>query len=49
MPKRSVIGIGAGAHYTLYDPATDRIESRSVAATAAPNAATTKRRGLGFA
>ena len=49
MPKRSVIGIGAGAQYTLYDPATDRIEFRTVATTAAPNAAPTKRRGLGFA
>ena len=49
VPKRSVIGIGAGAHYTLYDPATDRIEFRTVATTAATNAAPTKRRGRGFA
>ena len=26
VPKRSVIGIGGGKHYTLYDPATDHIE-----------------------
>ena len=28
VPKRSVIGIGGGMHYTLYDPATDHIEFR---------------------
>jgi hypothetical protein len=28
VPKRSVIGIGGGRHYTLYDPATDHIEFR---------------------
>ena len=26
VPKRSVIGIGSGANYTLYDPASDQIE-----------------------
>lgn len=26
VPKKSVIGIGCGSHYTLYDPATDRID-----------------------
>ena len=25
VPKRSVIGIGGGDHYTLYDPATDHL------------------------
>ena len=25
VPKRSVIGIGQGDHYTLYDPATDHL------------------------
>ena len=34
VPKRSVIGIGCGEHYTLYDPASDhteflRVDSRS--------------------
>ena len=29
VPKRSVIGIGEGKNYTLYDPATDHIEFRS--------------------
>ena len=28
VPKRSVIGIGGGKQYTLYDPATDHIEFR---------------------
>ena len=31
VPKRSVIGIGSGANYTLYDPASDHIEFLSVA------------------
>ena len=31
VPKRSVIGIGTGANYTLYDPASDRVEFLSVA------------------
>ena len=26
VPKRSVIGIGSGVNYTLYDPASDHIE-----------------------
>ena len=30
VPKRSVIGIGSGANYTLYDPASDHIEFVSV-------------------
>ena len=30
VPKRSVIGIGSGANYTLYDPASDHIEFISV-------------------
>ena len=31
VPKRSVVGIGSGTNYTLYDPASDRIEFLSVA------------------
>ena len=31
VPRRSVIGIGSGANYTLYDPASDHIEFLSVA------------------
>ena len=31
VPKRSVIGVGSGANYTLYDPASDHIEFLSVA------------------
>jgi hypothetical protein len=31
VPKRSVIGIGSGENYTLYDPASDRVEFLSVA------------------
>ena len=31
VPKRSVIGIGSGENYTVYDPASDRIEFLSVA------------------
>ena len=30
VPKRSVIGIGSGAKYTLYDPGSDHIEFLSV-------------------
>ena len=30
VPKRSVIGIGCGEHYTLYDPASDHTEFLSV-------------------
>jgi hypothetical protein len=26
VPKRQVIGIGAGVHYTLYDPGSDRLD-----------------------
>ena len=26
VPRRSVIGVGSGVHYTLYDPASDHIE-----------------------
>ena len=26
VPKRQVIGIGAGVHYTIYDPGTDRLD-----------------------
>ena len=26
VPKRQVIGIGAGVHYTIYDPGTDRFD-----------------------
>jgi len=26
VPKRSVIGVGSGANYTLYDPASDHIQ-----------------------
>ena len=25
VPRRSVIGVGSGVHYTLYDPASDHI------------------------
>ena len=31
VPKHSVIGIGSGANYTVYDPASDHIEFLSVA------------------
>ena len=31
VPKRSVIGIGSGESYTLYDPASDHVEFLSVA------------------
>ena len=31
VPKRSVIGIGSGENYTVYDPASDHIEFLSVA------------------
>jgi hypothetical protein len=31
VPKRSVIGIGSGENYTMYDPASDHIEFLSVA------------------
>ncbi len=31
VPKRSVIGVGSGANYTIYDPASDHIEFLSVA------------------
>lgn len=30
VPKRSVIGIGSGANYTIYDPATDDIKFLSI-------------------
>ncbi|QNI54171.1 hypothetical protein SynBIOSE41_01657 [Synechococcus sp. BIOS-E4-1] len=30
VPRRSVIGIGSGANYTLYDPASDHVEFLSV-------------------
>ncbi len=42
VPKRSVIGIGFGANYTLYDPASDHIEFLSVA-----KSSQTLRRGFG--
>ncbi|KZR87420.1 hypothetical protein MITS9504_00837 [Synechococcus sp. MIT S9504] len=30
VPRRSVIGVGSGADYTLFDPASDHIQFRSV-------------------
>ena len=30
VPRRSVIGVGSGGHYTLYDPASDHIQFCSV-------------------
>jgi len=36
VPKRSVIGVGSGANYTLYDPASDHIEFLSVASRSRP-------------
>ena len=41
VPKRSVIGIGSGENYTLYDPASDRVEFLSVAVRS-------RRSNLGF-
>ena len=29
VPKRSVIGVGMGANYTLYDPGSDHIDFRT--------------------
>jgi hypothetical protein len=26
VPQRQVIGIGAGIHYTIYDPGSDRLD-----------------------
>ena len=43
VPKRSVIGIGMGAHYTLYDPGSDHIDFRT--ATKQTNA---RNRGFGL-
>jgi hypothetical protein len=36
VPKRSVIGIGSGANYTLYDPASDHIEFVSISSRSGP-------------
>ena len=36
VPKRSVIGIGSGANYTLYDPASDHIEFVSTSPRSGP-------------
>jgi len=41
VPNRSVIGIGSGANYTVYDPASDHIEFLSVAGRS-------RRSNLGF-
>ena len=38
VPKRSVIGIGAGAHYTLYDAGSDRVEFHTAGTKAVANA-----------
>ena len=37
VPKRSVIGIGSGANYTLYDPASDHIEFLSASGGSGPS------------
>ncbi len=37
MPKRSVIGIGAGAHYTIYDAGSDRVDFLKAGAKAVAN------------
>jgi len=42
VPQRRVIGIGAGVHYTLYDPGSDRLDF--LTAGASP-----RERGRGFA
>jgi len=42
LPKRAVIGIGAGAHYTLYDVGSDQTHFLTVGDV-------TKSRGRGFA
>ena len=42
VPKRQVIGIGAGVHYTIYDPGSDRLDF--LTAGSRP-----QQRGLGFA
>ena len=42
VPKRSVIGIGGGKNYTLYDPASDHLEFLS-----ASNRASGRSRGFG--
>ncbi len=44
VPKRSVIGIGQGAAFSLYDPATDRIDFM----TTGESSATPRRQRLGF-
>ena len=44
VPKRSVIGIGQGAAFSLYDPATDRLDFM----TAVDTSATPRRPRLGF-
>jgi hypothetical protein len=36
VPKRSVIGIGQGANFSLYDPATDRLDFMTVGDHATP-------------
>ena len=45
VPKRSVIGIGGHQHYTVYDPATDRIEFLSAGESSKQPA---RRVGFGF-
>ena len=45
VPKRSVIGIGGHQHYTVYDPATDRIEFLSAGE---PSKQPARRVGFGF-
>ena len=37
VPKRSVIGIGAGAHYTIYDAGSDRVDFLKAGAKAVAN------------
>ena len=44
VPKRSVIGIGQGAAFSLYDPATDRLDFM----TTGESSATPRRQRLGF-
>ena len=44
VPKRSVIGIGQGAAFSLYDPATDRIDFMMTG----ESSATPRRQRLGF-
>ena len=44
VPRRSVIGIGQGAAFSLYDPATDRLDFM----TLGESSATPRRQRLGF-